>query len=149
MTVLHVNSTSSAQEVDEVIRWADIVCLCTALRDETRHLIDGRRLAMMSKTAILINVARGAVVDQGALYEVLLGGNIRGAGLDVFEDEPTGEGAPRDIVRLATLPNVVATPHIAYNTQETVARLGEELIMNLQSCLAGSPQNVVARGTAP
>lgn len=146
MTVLHVNSTSSSEEVDEVIRWAEVVCLCTALRAETQQLIDDRRLGLMSKSAILINVARGPVVDQTALYAVLRAGKIRGAGLDVFEDEPTGGVAAGDIVRLAKLPNVVATPHIAYNTQETVKRLGEELTLNLKSCLTGTPQNVVVTG---
>lgn len=68
---------------------------------------------------------------------------IRGAGLDVFLDEPFTGGAPDSIVEIAKLPNVVATPHLAYNTEETMQRLGKELLADVESCLQGKPLNVV------
>ena len=77
------------------------------------------------------------------LVRLLKQGAIRGAGLDVFQNEPFTGGAPHSIQEIAKLPNVVATPHLAYNTQETTSRLGEELLQDIQSCIAGSPINVV------
>jgi len=68
---------------------------------------------------------------------------LRGAGIDVYENEPAAGDVPADIVELAKLPSVVATPHIAYSTEETVIRLGEELFKNIDSCLKNSPVNIV------
>ncbi len=143
MQVKIVNSASTAEDIDNLLLTSDIVCLCTALNEETRHLIDRRRLNLMPRSAILINVSRGAVVDQEALLDVLKRGTVRGAGIDVFEDEPASGDVPADILQLAQLPSVVATPHIAYNTVETIKRLGEELFKNIDSCLGGEPINVV------
>jgi phosphoglycerate dehydrogenase-like enzyme len=109
-------------------------------------LIDERRLNLLKKTAILVNVGRGAVTDQNVLIELLKNKKIRGAGLDVFDGEPL-TGIPSDtIVELAKLPNVVATPHIAYNTEEINDKQGAEILVNLQSCIAGEPVNVVKQG---
>lgn len=143
MDVRHVNSTSSDQEFDDLLKESDVVCLCLTLNDDTKHSIDRRRLGLLRPNAILINVARGAVVDQKALLDALKEGALRGAGIDVYENEPPSGNVPADILELAKLPNVVATPHIAYNTEETVTRLGEELFNNIQSCLDGKPMNVV------
>jgi D-3-phosphoglycerate dehydrogenase len=143
MIVQHVNSTSSDEALDTLLKESDIVCLCTTLNDTTRHIINHRRLSLMQPQAILINVARGGIVDQAALLEALKKGAIRGAGLDVFEDEPTSGNVPAEILELVRLHNVVATPHISYNTEETVARLGVELFENIESCLDGNPKNVV------
>lgn len=143
MDTSHVNSKSSDQELDDLLADSDIVCLCLALNDRTKRIINRRRLGLLRPHAILINVARGGVVDQAALLEVLKGGAIRGAGLDVFDNEPTSGEVPADILDLAKLPNVVATPHIAYNTEQTTTRLGEELFKNIASCLNGDPVNVV------
>jgi len=143
MDVNHVNSTSSDQEFDNLMAASDIVCLCLTFNDKTRHIINRRRLDMLQPHAILVNVARGGVIDQVALLEVLKKGAIRGAGLDVFDDEPTSGDVPAQILELAKLPNVVATPHIAYNTEQTITRLGEELFKNIESCLDGNLVNVV------
>lgn len=143
MDVRHVDSTASREELDNLLSNSDIICLCLTLNEDTRHLIDKRRLDLIAPHAILVNVARGALIDQSALLKTLMKGTIRGAGLDVFEDEPASGDVPVDILDLAQLPNVVATPHIAYNTEETIGRLGEELFRNIDSCLKGSPINVV------
>ena len=93
-------------ELDEGLRAADVVSIHTPLTTETRGLIDARRLGLMKADAILVNTARGPVVDEGALAEALAAGRLYGAGLDVFEHEP------RVHHRLMTLENVVMTPHI-------------------------------------
>lgn len=143
MDVSHVNSTSSDEKFDNLLATSDVICLCLTLNDKTKRIISRQKLSLLQPYAILINVARGGVVDQAALLEVLKKGAIRGAGLDVFDNEPTSGDVPSDILELAKLPNVVATPHIAYNTEQTTTRLGEELFKNIESCLNGEPMNVV------
>ncbi len=143
MVVQHVNSESTDDEIDALLKDSDIACLCLTLNDHTKHIIDQRRLRLLQPHTILINVARGAVIDQKALLATLKAKTFRGAGLDVFEDEPASGELPADIIELANLPNVVATPHIAYNTEETITRLGDELFANIESCLYGQPNNVV------
>lgn len=146
LDVSYVNSKSTADEVDTLISNSDFVIICAPLNDGTRNLLDERRLNLLKPTAILVNVGRGAIVDQNALIELLKNKKIRGAGLDVFDGEPL-TGVPSDtIVELAKLPNVVATPHIAYNTEEINDKQGAEILANLQSCLAGNPINVVKQG---
>lgn len=143
MSVSHVNSKSTANEVDALISNSDFVIICAPLNDNTRNLVDERRLNLLKSTAVLVNVGRGAIIEQPALIQTLKNKKIRGAGLDVFDDEPlTGEpnGA---IVELANLPNVIATPHIAYNTEEINDKQGAEILANLQSCIEGKPINVV------
>lgn len=111
------------QTPDEVLKIADVVSLHTPLTKETTHLINNERLALMKRSAYLINTSRGPVVDEHALVNALRSGAIAGAGLDVFEYEPKlAKG-------LAKLPNVVLTPHIASATKEArhdMARLAAE-----------------------
>ena len=94
-----------------VLREADIVSLHVPLTEETRHLIGRPELAQMKPSAVLINVSRGGVIDQPAVYEALKGRRIMAAGLDVFSPEPLPAGDP-----LTTLDNVILTPHIAAGT---------------------------------
>jgi phosphoglycerate dehydrogenase-like enzyme len=137
------NSRTSADELDALIASVDMLSLHLPLRPATRHLIGDRRLRLMKPTAYLINTARGAIVDQTALLAALKEGRLAGAALDVFDAEPV-TGAPNpEILELAALDTVVATPHIAYNTTETAERLGAELIANIRACLDGMPINVV------
>lgn len=143
MHVQFVNTASSATAFDDVLKDSDVICACLPLTDETRHIIDARRLGLLKSDAIIINVGRGATIDQSALYEMLQSGRLTGAGLDVFQDEPLSGEPHEAIIKLANLPNVTATPHIGYNTRETTIRLGQELVANLRSCLASKPQNVV------
>jgi D-3-phosphoglycerate dehydrogenase len=144
MQVSYVNSNSTSDEVDNLLRESDVVCLCLSLNETSRNMIDERRLRLLKKSAILVNVARGALVDQVALLDLLKSKAIRGAGLDVFRDEQFTNVAPEAIVEIAKLPNVVATPHMAYNTEETMQRLGQELLENIESCLNGNLVNVVS-----
>ena len=97
----------------------------------------------MKKSAYLVNTARGAIVDQKALLTALKERRIAGAAIDVFENEPITGSPSEEIIQLTQLDNVVATPHIAFNTEESAIRLGEEMIANIQACINGSPINVV------
>jgi glyoxylate reductase len=99
--------------LDELLRESDFVSLHVALTPETRHLIDARALSLLKPTALLVNTARGPVVDERALVEALRSGKLAAAGLDVFEDEP------RLAPGLADLPNVVLAPHVASATRGT------------------------------
>jgi phosphoglycerate dehydrogenase-like enzyme len=92
--------------VDDLLQKSDVVVLTTSLSDKTYHLIDGRRFGLMKPTAFLINMARGPVVDEKALYEALVNKQIAGAGSDVFEQEPLPADSP-----LWDLPNMIITSH--------------------------------------
>jgi D-3-phosphoglycerate dehydrogenase/(S)-sulfolactate dehydrogenase len=105
-------------DLDTVFRESDIVSLHAPLTNETRHVVDASRLALMKRGAILINAARGGLVDEGALAKALEDGRLGGAGLDVFEKEPPSP-APNP---LAALPNVVLTPHLGASTDEAQER---------------------------
>jgi D-3-phosphoglycerate dehydrogenase len=105
-------------ELDDLLGRADVVSLHVALNDDTKGLIDARRLALLKKTAILINTARGAVLDEAALIEILEAGRIAHAALDVFEKEPIPAAHP-----LARLANTTLTPHAGFMTREASERL--------------------------
>lgn len=146
MKVSYINSKSTTDEIDVLVSGSDFVIICAPLNDGTRNLLDERRLNLLKQSAVLVNVGRGAVVNQNALIELLKNKKIRGAGLDVFDGEPL-TGVPSDtIVELAKLPNVVATPHTAYNTEEINDKQGAEILANLQSCIDSEPLNVVVQG---
>lgn len=143
MEVSATDSKTTPEQLDEFIKSADVVSIHVRLMESTMHLMDKRRLELMKPSAFLINTARGEVVDQQALREVLLAGKIAGAGLDVFENEPAESPISDELKQLVALPNVVATPHIAYSTKESGIRLGAELLSNLENLTVGSPINVV------
>ncbi len=105
-------------ELEALLAAADIVSLHVPLTDKTRRLFDRGRLAAMKRGAILINTARGGIVDEGALADLLKSGHLGGAALDVFEREPLPIGTP-----LAEAPNLVLTPHIAGVTAESNRRV--------------------------
>lgn len=112
---------------------ADVVSINVPLMPTTRHLISGKELLLMKKTAILINTSRGPVVDEKALVSALKNGEIAGAGLDVFENEPNlAEG-------LKDLPNVVLTPHTASATLEARTQMATIVAENVIQVLAGKP----------
>ncbi len=127
--------------LDELLRQSDYVCICCALTSDTHHLLSAERLALMRKTAYLINVARGPIVDQAALYEALRDRRLQGAGLDVFESEPVSPGDP-----ILTLDNVILAPHALCWTDECFRLNGESAIASLLDVARGIvPQNVVNR----
>ena len=117
----------------ELLRQADFVSLHCPSTPETRHLIDAEALAEMKTSAILINTARGDVVDEGALVEALVSRGIAGAGLDVYEREPAVSE------RLLGLPNVVLLPHLGSNAEETRVAMGLCAADNLSAFFAGRP----------
>ncbi len=111
---------------------ADIVSLHCPLTEETRNLIGKKELLRMKKTAFLINTARGGIVDEEALIEALREGEIAGAGLDTFRQEP-----PEVLRRLCEAGKVVLTPHIAASTDAAVTRMGVEAAQNILTVLEG------------
>ena len=117
---------------------ADIITLHTPLTSETKLLINRERIDMMKPNAILINVARGGVVDSEALAEALNSGKIAGAGIDVFENEPPIE-ADHPLLHSK---NTVLTPHIAFATKESMVRRCGMVMDNITSWLDGKPINV-------
>jgi phosphoglycerate dehydrogenase-like enzyme len=120
--------------LDEVLAASDVVSLHCELNDATRHLIDERALRRMQPGAMLINTARGAVVDEAALHRALTEGWIAGAGIDVYETEPLPAAHP-----LASLPNVVATPHTAAFTREAIHRETTWAAEDARALLLGKP----------
>jgi phosphoglycerate dehydrogenase-like enzyme len=119
-------------DLDRVIADVDILSVHLHLNKDTRHIIDARRLALMKPTAYLINVARGALVDEAALTEALAAGRLCGAGLDVYSQEPPDVNAP-----IFSLPNVVATPHIAGVTDGTSRKRARCCADNVERIAAG------------
>ncbi len=120
-------------ELDELCREADVLTLHVPMRPSNRHLIDKRRIASMKPGAILINTARGPVIDEAALVEALRGRRIAAAGLDVYEEEP------RLAAGLSELPNVVLLPHLGSATEATRRRMSEMAANNVLAVLRGEP----------
>jgi D-lactate dehydrogenase len=146
--------------LDELLAGADVVTLHLPGGPATHHLIGARELGLMKPQAVLINTSRGGVVDTEALLRALTSGRLAAAGLDVVSEEKVlGEEAeifrseaqvPAERLRalvadhaLLSLPNVIVTPHIAYDTREAVERITAATIANLTGFAAGAPRNVV------
>ncbi|MGM0606240.1 MAG: D-2-hydroxyacid dehydrogenase [Halobacteriota archaeon] len=110
----------------------DVLVLTVPLTDETHHLIDRASFEALPETALLVNVARGPVVDQEALIEALTRGDIAGAGLDVFDEEPLPESSP-----LWTFENVIVTPHVGGRSKDFVPRFVDLFLHNYDSRQAG------------
>lgn len=147
--------------LEDLLRRADVVSLHVPGGPDTRDLIADAQFEAMKPGAVLVNTARGGVVNAAALVRALTGGKLAGAGLDVFADEPllreeaevfrSGRELPSEQLQslLATntllrLPNVVMTPHIAYDTTEAVRRILEITLRNIEAFAAGTPQNLVS-----
>jgi glyoxylate reductase len=125
-------------EMDELLRASDYVSLNCPLTDDTRHLIGPRELSLMKEDSVLINTARGPVVDEKALYQVLSEGRIGGAGLDVFEEEP------KIYPPLLELDNVTMVPHIGSSTVTTRRKMAFMVIDGMLDVIAGkSVDNIV------
>lgn len=125
-------------DLDTLLSESDIVTLHVPLTTETEHMISARELAKMKPTAVLINTARGKVVDEAALIEALKEKKIAGAGLDVFEKEPLPMNSP-----LLAMNSVVLTPHIAFLSEESLDECTYISIENVEMFMQGKPQNVV------
>jgi phosphoglycerate dehydrogenase-like enzyme len=120
------------EDMDHVIASSDFVSLHLHLNQDTQHTINAKRIALMKRTAYLINVARGALIDEAALISALQEGRIAGAGLDVFSSEPVNTNHP-----LLKFPNVIATPHIAGVTDGTSRRRAAFAAANIDRLAAG------------
>ncbi len=125
-----------AQKVplDQLLAESDILSIHVPLNAETHHMINAAAIAKMKPSAIIINTARGSVVDEAALYEALASGRLRGAGLDVFEDEPPAPDNP-----LLKLENVVVMPHAGGGVFNNVRRVMGHSLDNMRKVMAGEP----------
>jgi len=128
-------------ELQELLAVADVVSLHCPLTPATRHLINRDSLARMRRDAVLINTARGDLVDTVALLDALQGGRLGGAGIDVLAEEPPVRGHP---LLDAYLPNLIVTPHIAWAARESRQRALDEVVMNIRDFLSGGQRNRVA-----
>lgn len=128
-------------EFDELLAQSDILSLHCPLSDRTRGLIDKDALSKMKKSAILVNVARGPVVDTQALYDALTEGQIAAAGLDVLEEEPISRDNPLSSIMDST--KLIITPHMAWASKEARTRLVNEVVKNIEAFLNGEERNIV------
>lgn len=146
MTVItHTRSSATLPDgvgrvtLDTMLARADILALCCPLTDDTRGMIGGDALSRMKPDAILVNVARGPVVDEAALLAALQGGKLAGAVLDVFGTQPLPADHP-----FLSLPNVILTPHMAGITEESMLRMGQGVVTEVRRILSGElPDNFV------
>lgn len=144
MNILYHNRSRNEQEertydavyctMEELLRQSDFVCVMTPLTPQTKGMIGDAEFAGMKETAIFINASRGAVVDEQALIRALQTGQILGAGLDVFEQEPVSADNP-----LLALPNVVTLPHIGSATEETRKKMAMLAAENVVAGVTGQP----------
>ncbi|HEY0722787.1 MAG TPA: D-2-hydroxyacid dehydrogenase [Pyrinomonadaceae bacterium] len=124
----------------EVLRSSDVISLHCPLTDETRNLIGANELQQMKPGAILINTARGGLIDDHALLDALQSGRLAGAGIDVLRNEPPRDGNPLLDV---DLPNLIVTPHNAWASRQAMQTLADQWIDNLEGVVSGEPRNLV------
>lgn len=127
-------------DLDTLLAQSDIVSLHCPLTPETRNIIGTAELRKMKRDAILINTARGGLVDEPALVEALRAGTIAGAGIDVLTVEPPKSGNP---LLDYDQPNLIVTPHVAWASVEAMTGLADQLTGNIEAYVAGTPRNVV------
>ena len=127
-------------DFETILKESDVITLHVPLTPETKSMIGAKELKMMKPTAILINTARGGLVDEAALVQALKDGTIAGAGFDVLTKEPPKEG---NVLLDLQLPNLIVTPHVAWASVEAMQILADQLIDNIEAFVGGSPQNVV------
>jgi len=129
-----VPAGTEAADIDRICAEADVISLHVPLTEATRNIVDSRRLALMKPTAILINTARGGLVDEAALAEALHDGRLFGAGLDVFAEEPLPADNP-----LRQAPNCVLSDHAAWFSEEAVQDLQRKAAEEVKRGLTGEP----------
>jgi glycerate dehydrogenase len=127
--------------LDDLLRWSDVVTLHLPLNEGSRGMIGAGKLALMRKSAILVNTARGGIVDEAALLAALESGALAGAALDVTSPEPPPADAP--IMRIAALPNAIVTPHVAWASDGAMQALANQLVDNIEAWERGAPRNAV------
>lgn len=124
----------------EVLQRSDVLVVLCPLTPQTLGLVGAGELALMRKTALVVNCARGGIVDESALAAALLRGDIAGVGTDVLGQEPPRAGNP--LLDLKQ-PNVIVTPHVAWVSEQSLQALAEQLIGNMEAFVAGAPRNLV------
>ena len=127
-------------DLDELLPHLDVLTLHLPLTPENHHLIDRRRLERLPEGALLINTARGALVDEAALADVLRAGHLGGAGIDVLSEEPPRHGNP---LLADDIPNLIVTPHVAWAAVEARQRAIDQVADNIRNFLEGRPCNRV------
>jgi glycerate dehydrogenase len=145
MSVLIAQRAGGAAQADrialsELLPQVDVLSLHCPLTPLTRGLIGARELALMKPDALLINTARGGLVDEAALAVALRSGKLGGAGIDVLSEEPPHHDNP---LLAARIPNLIVTPHIAWASREARQRVIDAIATNIRAFLAGTPVNVV------
>lgn len=128
-------------DIDTLCRESDIITLHTPLNEETRELINADRLKIMKKNAIIVNVARGAVVDEEAVTKAIEDKQIAGLGVDVYSTEPMQKDSPYQ--RILGYDNTIFTPHMAWGAQEARQRCVDEIVLNIKEFLNGGKRNRV------
>ncbi|MER1991903.1 MAG: 2-hydroxyacid dehydrogenase [Aerococcus urinaeequi] len=126
-------------ELDELLQKADIVSVHLPLNDETKHLLNKDNLSLMKDSAVIINVARGPIIDDAALADLLNEGKIAGAGIDVFDGEPP---LPADYPLLSAK-NAILTPHVGFLSDEAMELRAQIAFENTKAFIDGKPQNIV------
>ncbi|KMN11027.1 D-2-hydroxyacid dehydrogenase [Pseudomonas helleri] len=126
---------------EAALKQSDAITLHCPLTPQTRHLIGTEQLAMMKRGALLINTARGPLINESAVIKSLVDGHLGGAALDVLDVEPPTADHP---LLLSSLPNLIVTPHVGWASQSSVARLKRTLTSNIEAFAAGKPINVVS-----
>ena len=127
-------------DLPTILKEADVITLHAPLTPETRNMIGADELKAMKKGAILINTARGGLVDETALAEALKAGEIAGAGFDVLTEEPPKNG---NVLLDPSIPNLIVTPHVAWASQEAMQILADQLVDNIEAFVGGEPKNLV------
>lgn len=124
----------------DVLRLSDVLSLHCPLTEETKNLIGSEELAQMKREALLINTARGGLIDDHALLDALKAGRLAGAGIDVLRVEPPRDGSP---LLEVDLPNLIVTPHNAWASRQAMQTLADQLVDNLEAFVRGEPRNLV------
>lgn len=130
---------------EDVLRISDIITLHAPLTPETRNMIASAEFAVMERRPLLINTARGGLVDEAALGDALRSGQISGAGFDVATVEPPSADHP--LMQLVGLPNFILTPHVAWASREAIQSLADQLVDNIEAFWDGAPRNLVTRAS--
>jgi glycerate dehydrogenase len=126
---------------EDILRKSDIITLHAPLMPATRNMISTAEFALMERKPLLINTARGGLVDEAALAAALRSGQISGAGFDVVTVEPPGAEHP--LMQLTNLPNFLLTPHVAWASREAIQSLADQLVDNVDGFWSGTPRNIV------
>ncbi|MBR6633562.1 MAG: D-2-hydroxyacid dehydrogenase [Clostridia bacterium] len=125
-------------ELDELLSESDVISLCCPLKEDNKRIIRRETIEKMKDGVIIINTARGGLIDENDLAEAIKSGKVYGAGIDVLTEEPPVNSSP-----LINLDNVIVTPHIAWAPKEARSRLLDVTVKNIQAYFDGKPQNVV------